>query len=113
MGTGSPAIRAVLHAARGQALGGVAVLPLPYVCGQSSRAVGGREDSCSRGRFGQLDGKRLDDRAALEAPQLSYKPSCNRTDCLARAPVQRIDSIGPRRRHPVSQQGSAAAAAKT
>ena len=38
-------------------------------------------------------------------------PSCS--ERFARAPVQRIDSIGPRRRHPVSQQGSAAAAAQT
>ena len=52
-GPGSRAIHAVLRAARGaQLLEGVGVLPLPYVCGQASSPVQGREDSCSGVRGG-------------------------------------------------------------
>ena len=113
MGTGSRAIRAVLHAARWQPdLGQLLLLALLGLPPRSPTPSGEQGDPylwqplieqpflCGPSRRLGLAAQRL-----IEAV-----PSGS--DRFARAPVQRIDLIGPRRRARLVPRRSAAAAAK-
>ena len=113
VGPGSRAIRALCSSRVEPSHEAVGVLSLRYVCGQTSRAVGGREDSCScRGaRLGRADkppAARLGSGRATTTPPKRSHELVHRCSHVRGCRSARNSGSNPRR---VSSISSAAAPA--